>query len=501
MKLRSFRKLMILGLGSIVLFAGCAKHPALLTKEDAVSKLRAELDYLFSDPSFANAHWGVAIQSLKNGELLYLHNENKGFMPASNMKLFTTAAALLKLGPNYIFNTRVYYSGTLSSDGVLQGDVIIRGCGDPTICERYAAGNATKVFQGWADSLAARGIRRVTGRIIGDDNYFGDEILGAGWSWDYESDYYAAQISALSFNDNCMDIFFMPGDSLGAPSSFQLRPASKFVSVINKVITADRDKGTTINYNRSRGGNKVFCTGTIFIGEKEKHDWFSVENPTLFAADVFRDILKSEDIEVSGEATDIDDLNSYSYLADSDHELAGYSSPHLSEIVTTVNKVSQNLYAELLLRVVGKEIGGEGRASMGARVAKSDFTAMGIDTAQLEMVDGSGLSRLNLVTPMSVVKLLTYMRRFPGYEAFYNSLPIAGVDGTIRNRMVGTAAQGNVRAKTGYVDKARALSGYATTKDGEELAFSVIVNNYTVATALANQIQDAVCERLANFSR
>jgi len=495
------KKVIHAGLVAVVLLLGCSRHPALTAKIDALSKLRGELDYLLSDPAFAIAHWGVAIKSLKTGEFLYLRNENKGFMPASNMKLFTTASALLKCGAEYQFTTRLYYRGTLSANGVLDGDLIIKGVGDPTLTGRYAEGNPTKVFEDWADSLAAKNVKQVNGKIIGDDTYFTDEGMGAGWSWDYESDYYAAQVSALSFNDNCMDIFFTPGDSLDKLSTFRLLPNGQYVSVLNQVVTADKVQGTDIRYHRARGGNKVVCDGTIFVGEKEKHDWFAVDNPTLFAASAFKDVLTDKNIAVTGEAADLDDLESYQYADDSVHVLASHTSPHLREIVTTINKVSQNLYAELLLRVVGKEYGGEGSASMGAEVEKNLFTVMGIDPAQIDIVDGSGLSRLNLVTPMSVVKLLSYLRQQPVGKFFYDSLPIAGVDGTIKARMIGTAAQGNVRAKTGYVDKARALSGYVTTLDGEELAFSMIVNNYLVPTGLANQIQDAICERLANFAR
>ncbi len=501
MRQDSIKQIIYAGLVAVVLFLGCGRHPALTLKEDALAKLRGELDYLLSDPSFAIAHWGVVIKSLKTGEFLYLRNEHKGFMPASNMKLFTTAAALLKCGPEYQFTTRLFYRGTLSSAGVLNGDLIIKGVGDPTLSGRYADGNPTKVFESWADSLATKNITQINGSIIGDDNYFVDEGMGAGWSWDYESDYYAAQVSALSFNDNCMDIFFTPGDSLDKLSTFRLQPDCQYVSVVNQVITADRANGTDIRYNRTRGGNKVVCSGTIFLGEKEKHDWFSVENPTLYAANIFKQVLKSKNIAVAGEAADLDDLGNYQYSDDSVHVLASYPSPQLREIVTTINKVSQNLYAELLLRVVGKEFGGEGSASKGAEVEENLFALMGIDPAQIDIADGSGLSRLNLVTPMSIVKLLSYMRQQPAGKVFHESLPIAGVDGTIKSRMAGTAAQGNVRAKTGYVDKARALSGYVTTLDGEELAFSMIVNNYTVPTGLANQIQDTICERLANFAR
>jgi len=485
----------------LILGIGCTRHPSIVQKRDALEKLSHELDYFFSDPSFANAFWGVAIKSIDTGEILYLHNENKGFMPASNMKLFTTASSLLKLGENYRFQTNLYVNGTIDDSGVLQGDLIIRGVGDPTISGRFHDGNATQVFEDWADSLKQKGIRAISGRIIGDDNYFTDEIMGAGWSWDYQSDYYAAQISALSFNDNCEEIIFSPGDSVGAPTTFRLVPQTDYVTVINKVVTADKVKGTDIIYNRERGRNIITCSGSLYIEDKNKMDWFSVENPTLFAATIFKETLQKKGIDVKGEAYDIDDVIDYRYNSRTEDIVARYISPPLSEIVLTINKVSQNLYAELLLRVLGKEFGGEGSAVKGAEIEKELFAKMGINPDYLVIADGSGLSRVDLVTPLSVVKLLTFMYRQPVGESYVDTLPIAGVDGTIRKRMKGTAAEGNVRAKTGYIGGVRALSGYVTTKDDEHLAFSMICNNYTVPTALANHVQDTVCERLANFSR
>lgn len=486
--------------GVLLVGGGCAPSLQRTKPWSPVDRLRQELDYIFSERAFANAHWGVAIQSMRNGEFLYLRAEDKEFMPASNMKLFTTAAALVKLSPEFRYRTTLLTTGAIS-EGVLQGPLIIQGTGDPSITGRYHQGNMLAVFQAWADSLRKLGISAVEGDIIGDDNYFADEILGAGWSWDYQADYYAAQISALSFNDNCMDIIFTPGDTVGAPVHFRLEPATDYVQVNCLVTTAAKARALGVVFERAPGTNRVTIRGSIAIDAGETREWFSVENPTLFAAYVFRQTLEQKGITVRGRAVDIDSLPGFTYSPTRCWLLATYISPPLSELVTTVNKISQNLYAELLLRTLGAECKGIGDAAHGAEVVKEVMAGLGVDPEVISMVDGSGLSRLNMVTPKAVVALLRGMRRHPAGGVFFDSLPIAGVDGTIGGRMRRTAAENNVRAKTGFIGHVRSLSGYVRTADQEELAFSMIANNYTAPTSLANSLQDLVCERLANFSR
>lgn len=485
----------------IILANGCTYLKPFQQPKIPVDQLKAELDQLFNEPAFSNAHWGVAIQSLKNGEYLYLRNPNKNFIPASNMKLFTTAAALVKLGPEFRHSTKFYVHGSIDENGVLHGDLIIAGSGDPTITGRYYNGEITKPLEFWADSIKVRNITAIDGDIIGDDNYFEEEIMGEGWAWDYQSDWYAAQISALSFNDNCINIYFAAGDTIGYSAKYQLMPETNYVQIANKVSTVRNGLEKEIIFKRKRGTNQVEIEGTIAIDSPPRRDWFSIENPTLFTTTVFKQVLESKGIHVSGSPRDIDDLQQYTYQKEPAKLIFKYFSPPLGEIVETINKVSQNLYAELLLRTLGAHFCDIGDAQHGTEVIKEFLQNIGIDTEQFLMYDGSGLSRLNMITPMQIVKLLRFMRKHAYGDYFYKSLPIAGGDGTLKNRMQQTAAEGNVRAKTGYVEHVRALSGYVTTRDSEELAFSIIANNYSVPTSMANLIQDLVCERLANFSR
>ena len=492
------RGVVALVLLSLVL-GGCARQ--LRTRyPNPYDRLRNEIDQILADPSFANAHWGVVIQSLNDGRYLYMRNAYKGFMPASNMKLFTTATAIAKLGPDYTYTTLLYRNGQIT-DSTLQGDLIIQGTGDPSISARFHDGDPLAVFRNWVDSLRAHGIAHIRGRIVGDDNWFIDEIMGAGWAWDYQSDWYAAQISALSFNDNCMDIIFTPGKKPGDPVQYRLIPDTKYVHVNCQVKTVRPGLEEGVFYHRKRATNDVTITGSLPAGGPPKHDWFSVENPTKFTAFVFREYLEKHGIDVQGEAVDIDELGEYAYEQGAQNRVATYISPPMSEIVRVINKVSQNLYAELVLRTLGKHFTDVGDAKHGIQVVKDFMAQIGNNPNFLIMLDGSGLSRYDMVQPKQIVTLLRAMRRHPNGQYFYESLPIAGVDGSLRNRMVGTAAQGNVRAKTGYIENVRTLSGYVTTADGEELAFSLMANNYTVPTSMANLVQDLICERLANFSR
>jgi D-alanyl-D-alanine carboxypeptidase/D-alanyl-D-alanine-endopeptidase (penicillin-binding protein 4) len=497
----------LIGAGLFVFLSGCTRQPRATLAESVTPEatLHREIHYLVNTPAFANAHWGVAIQSLKTGEYFYLQNENKGFMPASNMKLFTTATAISQLGSDFVFETRVYQNGKLDAAGTLLGDLVVRGVGDPTIGGRYSDSTEPDrmeaVFREWAQKLKNQGVRAIQGNIVGDDNFFSDQPLGFGWSWDDESEWYAAQISALSFNDNCVDIFFDPAGKTDALASFKLYPETDYVSVKNYVTTAVDGLETGIYFNRKRAGNDVTITGSISEKRSNVADWFSVENPTAFFVTVFKKVLIEQGIKISGHAFDIDSLENYQYVLADSTELLRQVSPPLKEIIKTVNKESQNLWTELLLRTLGAKFRGVGDDVHGIEVVKSFLEGVGIAPGGIGIADGSGLSRHNLITPMQVITLLRYMRTHKNSQNYYDSLPIAGIDGTIKHRMAGTAAQNNVHAKTGYINRVRALSGYVTTKDGEEIIFSLIVNNYLVPTSMANNVQDQICARLANFSR
>jgi D-alanyl-D-alanine carboxypeptidase/D-alanyl-D-alanine-endopeptidase (penicillin-binding protein 4) len=455
------------------------------------------MEDIFNDVNFSNAFWGVVIQSLETGEYFYKRNEDRLFMPASNLKLFTSAAGLLLLGSDYKFSTDIYRNGEIDGS-ILIGDLIIQGRGDPTFSGRFYNNNMLKVFEMWADSLLAAGIDEIRGNIIGDDNEFDDLGLGNGWSWDYESYWFAAQTSAVSFNDNCVDVVITMKENEYLPE-IKIYPDTKYIVTINKVMPVSKDSITSIDIYRERGTNVVTIFGTIKQGDSVK-TYVTVNNPTQYAMVVFKEVLESKGIEVKGYPMDIDDMPlavNYSSF----NKIFTFYSPELNEIIKVINKNSQNFFAEQLLKTIGLEIIGYGTTENGIEAINEILPDLGIYPENIVIVDGSGLSRLNLVTPRQVVQLLTHMYKSNLFIPFYNSLPIAGVDGTIGSRMKNGKAENNVRAKTGFLGAVRSLSGYVYTSDGEPVAFSMITNNFKVPTKLADNIQDLICLRLANFKR
>jgi len=462
-----------------------------------IEELRKEFDQLFDDPDFFNAQWGVCIQSLETGEFLYRHNENKLLMPASNLKLVTTASGLQLLGSEFRFRTEIGYSGKIEGT-TLKGDLIVKGFGDPTISGRYTKDDVLKYFNDWADSLVNLGIEEVTGNIIGDDNAFDDIGLGNGWSWDYESYWYSAPSGALSLNDNCVDIVVAPAKR-GDKADIKIIPDNKYTIIVNRVITVPFDSSAGIEIYRERGTNVITVSGKIRESSKPVKLYATVNNPTQYFVVVLREVLRDKGINVRGFAIDIDDLQ---IETESDFTVIfTHESPPLTEIIKVINKNSQNFYAEQLLKAIAYQRTGLGTSAAGIRLIKQITPRMGINSDNFTMADGSGLSRLNLVSAQQFVSLLRYMYRSDNFNDFYNSLPIAGKDGTLADRMRKSAAFEKIRAKTGYIGGVRSLSGYAVTADGETVAFSMIVNNFTVPLVLAENLQDMICLRLSTLRR
>jgi serine-type D-Ala-D-Ala carboxypeptidase/endopeptidase (penicillin-binding protein 4) len=487
----------------VVLLSFSTLYPQVMRYGEKITQSKTQefwqqIDDIFNDPNFSSAEWGVAIRSLETGEYLYKRNEDKLFIPASNLKLFTTTAGLLLLGKYYHFRTNVFIDGKIDGSVVL-GNLVVQGFGDPTISRRFYNGDAYYVFNQWADTLSKLGIDEINGNLIGDDNAFDDKGLGSGWAWDYESYWFAAPSGAISFNDNCLDITVKP-TSEGMPASIQIYPATKYITIINKVNTVGPNIIPNIDVSRERGSNVITVFGSIAENSDEKKIQATVNNPTQFSLVVLKEVLERKGIKIKGYASDLDDdtvnLN-YSKM----NKLFTHYSPSLMDIVKIINKNSLNFYAEQLIKTIGYEKNGFGSVANGVKEIKNLIKDFGINPENMIMVDGSGLSRLNLVTPRQFIDLLTYLNKSDIYPLIYESLPIAGVDGTLARRMRKTKAENNVRAKTGYIEGVRSMCGYVNTADNEPVAFAIIVNNYLVPYALADNLQDLVLLRLANFSR
>jgi len=471
------------------------------------AELRAAIDQAVAEGGIPNAWWTILVWDAETGASLYEKDTGRSFVPASNTKLYTTAAALDILGPDYRFETRLVTDGTVE-DGVLKGNLTVVGSGDPVIGGRFTDGDITAYFRAWADSLKAQGIRTIDGHIIGDDDAFDEEYLGYGWQFDDLPWWYAAELSALSFNDNCID-FRLEGASEGMPAVLSWEPMmTSYVTARNESITIDADGSIDEDYFRVQGTNDFVLRSSVPEGRVEVES-LSVSNPTAFFVHVLREVLLAEGIAVRGRSIDIDDL-AVKPVRDGQTHLFSHFSPTLAEIVYPLNKRSHNLYAEQVLRAIAADrLPSETEPAAGSarlaidRARKQTFGPAGLDTLRLQLVDGSGLARQNLVTSTMTARLLSYMWHHDDEatkEAFLESLPIAGVDGTLSSRMRGMAAEGNARAKTGTLGSVAALSGFVTTAGGRTLIVSMMANHHTESSRRPRLVQDQVMDILARHA-
>ena len=440
--------------------------------------------------------WGVDIRSLDTGERLYSLNAGKLMMPASNMKIVTLAAAANALGWDYRFTTTLETAAPIVN-GVLQGDLVVRGNGDPTINTR--GGRAAKVLDEWATALHAIGITSIGGRIIGDDQAFEDEGIGAGWAWDYLQYDYAAPVGALEFNEDTATLIVTPGATVGSPAIVSLSPGAGF-EVINRAVTGEAGRGR-LDYYRRLDRAALEISGAVPFGAPATTRGIAVVNPTIFFAQSLKDGLIARGIAVSGAAVDYDDIAAEMPIFGL-RTLVTTPSPPLTEIATVLMKVSQNLYAETLLKALGAARYGLGTWPGGLSASRNTLESWGVPADAFVLSDGSGLSRYNYVTAETLTTVLTQMYKDPRHrEAFAATLPIAGKDGTISSRLKRTRAEGNALAKTGSIANVRALSGYVKTRDGETLVFSILTNDFVIPVATVNYIADLGVEILSNFTR
>ncbi len=400
--------------------------------------LRRLVDSLINQPQFRTAQWGVLVLNPRSGDTLVSRNAGKLFMPASNMKIVTSAIALAQLGPDYRYRTTFGTAG-IRRDSTIDGDLLVIGRGDPTVSDRMR-GNAMLVMDAIADSLSARGIRRVTGSLSRFGNAFPDTTLGYGWEWDDLGEYYGSGVDELIFNEGM------------AP--------------------------TTV---RADGGRDSLFSGPA----KDLGKTYLEAMATALAR---------HGITVAGGVSDRRPLASPAF-----DTLFTLISPPLREILPALMKPSQNQIAELLFKTVALERGGAGTADSARKLEARQLLAWGALSDGFLIFDGSGLSRHDLVTPETIVRIHDVIQRDTAFAAYYASLPVAGVDGTIRNRMKGTPAEGNVHAKTGTLSGASSLSGYVTDADGERLIFTILCNNFVTPTSAVTRTADVIAAALASF--
>ena len=496
---------------SLILYVPAAAQPATDVDRDA---LASTIDDTIRADTYAGASWGIQVVNLRSGNVLYRHRADDLVVPASNVKLLTSAAALEQLGPDFRYRTRVYVDGRIQ-DGTLHGTLIVRGSGDPSlghVADDDDAPDPTQVFRAWADSLRARGITHITGDIVGDDTVFSDTPLGHGWSWDDAPYGYSAEIGGLVFHNNTIHLR-LKGRRPGMPARMEWRPIdTDYVTVVNRSRTVRTRREADEEYGRMRGTNTIHVDTRLLPGAIDE-EALTITNPTRYTAYVLREVLLREGVSVHGRAADADASPFRpAYASDSVRVVATHTSPPLRTLVTTLNRESNNLYAEQLLRTLSVATPPDttdpddlepGSSALGARRVGATLARAGVDTSQVRIADGSGLSRYNLVSPSMLTRLLQYMWTHDDADvsaAFHDSLPVGGRDGTLEYRFRdGAPANGVVRAKTGTLTGVSALTGYVTSARGTPLAFSIVCNRHVAESSAVRAAQDLIVNTLARL--
>ena len=458
--------------------------------------VKTRLDRSVSDSLLQNAFIGLDVIDITSGDTIYQLNADRYFTPASNLKLFTSAAALELLGPNFRFKTEFYYDGKIDRKGRLKGALIIKGGGDPLISGRFRS-HITEILECWADSLNSRGIRQIDGGITVDNSYFKGPKLGPGWSLDDLSYWYACPISALSFNDNCVDLKFYPGKRAGDPAIIIFDPITDYITIQNNAVTLPPDSSFTLDYYRIPNTNNITFFGGIAANDTSgRIDYVSIDKPEIYCATVLCDVLYSKGIKVKKDIKLLSDRDSKPIL-DNVYQnatpLFNWQSDSLGEVIKVINTNSQNFFAEQTLKTIGAEKGSEGDFAGGIKAVRQFFESIGIKEGDLVMYDGSGLSYMNMVKPSAIIRVLSYMSTTPNFDVYILSLACPAVDKSLKNRLKDVPNRQTVRVKTGYIANTSTFSGYAKDpKTNHVLAFSIMVNHYDCPKSSVEVWEDSV---------
>lgn len=461
-----------------------------------IARLQKAINETLADSALARGTWGITVKSIGEDQTLYALNAGKLLMPASTLKLVTLATAADRLGWDYRYYTHLLVVGNIEG-GVLNGDLLIVGSGDPTIDDW--SGDAGQMFANWATLLQQHGVRSVSGRVIGDDNVFDDEGLGNGWAWDDLGASYATSVGGLQFNQNTAQFVIAPA-AAGQPPLVEARPDAARLSFLNLASTSS-ETATRLTVRPNPRTSALEITGTITQEASPVVRNVSVANPTLYFANAARDALIHNGIDILGPAVDIDDL---SVLPDRSaaRPIAERSSNSLAVIGRTMMTLSQNLYAETLLKTLGAHESGIGSTAAGRAAESKALEAWGVPSGDVQPVDGSGLSRYNLATAEALVTVLAHVHADSRLrDSFMATLSSPGDDGTLSQRLKATSAEARVRAKTGSMSNVRALAGYIRTAGDEPMAFAILVNNYGGDSTAVDRAIDAIVVALAEFSR
>ena len=456
--------------------------------QSGLNKLKNDLNKIVNDKFFEQSQIAIEIFDLTEGKSLFSHNNKLLLHPASNMKLLTSAAGLVFLGPEYEFTTTLYYNGV--AEGVtLYGDLYIVGGLDPDL--------TLNDLDSLVQALKSLEIRFITENIYADISIKDSIYWGRGWMWDDNPDPGAPMLSALNINNNAIEVF-VTGNKVGLPGIVSLKPETQFVKIENHSVTVPSTVPGNLNITRDwlNGMNTIFIEGQVRLGEvidtSAHSNKLNLLKPEKYFLTLFKEHLEKEKIYSYGEL-DIKTLPSGSiYLAEINRSLA--------KVLINLNKESDNLSAEMLLYALAlKDSAAPAIAKNGIEIIKNLIDSVGLDPNDYSLADGSGVSRYNLVSTELLIELLKYMYKHSEFYPYYNSLSIAGVDGTLKKRMKNTKAENNVHAKTGTLAGVSSLSGYVSAKNGNLISFAIMMQNFVEKNTVARRLQDKICELLANY--
>src|ERR1041385_4952920 len=486
----------------------------------SLDELRSRIEEICRQPALDPGFFAVKIVSLDSGQTIFEQQSNKFVRPASNMKLYTVATAFDRLTPDYHYITSVY-ARERPEDGKIKGDLIVYGRGDPSISTRFT-GDYFKGTDDLADRIVAAGVKRVKGDLVGDESFFNGSPIGSGWEWEDLTWSYGAQVSALSINDNAIDLNIRPGATVGSPVSIVTGPPNaSFITIVNRATTSPKGLKSDLQIYRGLGANTLEITGTLPLGDAGFRGGVAIPNPALAFVSLLRDALLKRGVKIDGQLRTVSDRSGSSVLPripagfnsptgtinQIPIEITSLASPPFATIAAQTLKPSQNQYTELILRTLGRtqpqpNIDSRDRSDeeLGLGIVRNFLRQAGIADSDVALDDGSGLSRNDLISANTTVQLLTYMSKHKYFAQFRDALPIAGVDGTLSNRMRGTPAEKNLRAKTGSLSSVASLSGYVTTAAGEHLVFSMMLNNYPDAALVRRDSIDAIAVLLASYT-
>ena len=489
-----------------VVIAAPLGHPSARVHARKNRALDKRIDKILAASDARRGAWGMEVVDLGTGKLLYGRDADQLFIPASNMKMFTTAAALEELGPDYVFRTTV--ESDVEPDP--QGHVVnlyLVGRGDPNLGTRIfpyryhgPSQPAVKFLQDLADQVKARGIREITGKLVADDRYFVWEPFAPDWAADDLEWGYGAPVTALAFNDNLLTLRVTPAAKPGDPAGVRLDPVPDYFKLQAAVVTSPAGTEKHYSVDRLPGSTQLDVWGQIPVDAGEDTDTVAIANPPELMAELFEKALEAQGIAVKGQiavrrSTRLEAASSPAPPPATPPRIvvAEYVSPPLSEAIKPVNKESENLHAEMLLRTLGRVLKNQGSLEDGLE-ALNEFDAqrVGILPGETYFSDGSGLSREDLVAPSAAVKLLVYMAHSPHFQAYFDSLPVSGVDGTLAHRLSSEQVKGRIHAKTGSVEHVNTLSGYMDAPSGKRLVFSIMANNHPLPNTAGQEVLDAI---------